>query len=148
MSHPSSFRRSRLRQIAGWMRAGGIARVEVAREDLLVRICLDGPAATAAGSTAEREEPTCVASAEPLLSTVVVASDAVGILCDRHPVRDTPLVWTGDPVRSGMTVALIRVGPLYRRLRSPSAGTLARWLARPGDRVDFGKAILELVTTA
>lgn len=148
MSRPDSFSRPRLRRIIGWMRAGGIDQVEVARDDLPVRIRLDASAATASGSTAIREKPMRATFVEPPLSTVVVASDAVGILCDRHPVRDMPLVCTGERVKVGMTVALIRVGPLYRRLRSPSAGTLARWLARPGDRVDFGKPILELVITA
>jgi biotin carboxyl carrier protein len=145
MSRSNSFQRSKVRRIAGWMRAGGIAQVEVARENLLVRIRLDASAAPSAGGTTKREEPAC---REPPPSTVVVASDAVGILCDRYPVGNSPLVEAGDPVRTGMTVALIRVGPLYRRLRSPSAGTFARWLVQPGERVDFGKPILELVNTS
>lgn len=148
MSRSNPFRRARLRQIAGWMRAGDIAQVEVARNDLLVRIRLDASTALPAGGMTIQKDPPPAAFLEPLPSTIVVASDAVGILCDRYPVGDSPLVGTGEPVRTGTTVALLRVGPLYRRLRSPSAGTLARWLAQPGDRVDFGRPILELLNTS
>jgi len=147
MSHPDSFRRPEPRQIVDWMCAGGVHELEVEQGDFSIHIRLD-PSRTAAIETPQAaDQPACDAPQEPSRATIIVASDAVGILCDRHPVRNAPFVQAGEPVHAGMTVALIRIGPLYRRFRSSSAGTLVRWLAEPGDRVDFGKPILELLTT-
>ncbi len=147
MSHPDSSRRPEPHQIVDWMRAGGVHELEVEQGDFSLHIRLDPSRMVATNTPPQTDQPACNTPAEPSPSTIIVASDTVGILCDRHPMRNTPFVQAGDSVHAGMTVALIRIGPLYRRFRSSSAGTLVRWLAGPGDRVDFGKPILELLTT-
>lgn len=115
-------------ELVAHMRRAGVAEIEVSEGDAALRIAVpeEGarPAPAAAGPT-------------------VVKATACGIFQPCHPARpDTPAV--GATVGAAEVVAVIATGVLLQPVVAPCAGTVLRFLANPGQRVDFGTGLLAL----
>jgi acetyl-CoA carboxylase biotin carboxyl carrier protein len=82
--------------------------------------------------------------AAPQASPTVVRASSVGVLLHAHPLRDVPLVRTGDAVAAGQPLALLQVGAVLLPVAAPHAGTVARVLAAYGAVVGYGEPLVEL----
>jgi acetyl-CoA carboxylase biotin carboxyl carrier protein len=75
--------------------------------------------------------------------TVVVAQ-SVGVFIDRHPLDLEPVVETGDDVREGEPLGLLRIGTLLLPVRAPCDGIVGQRLAEHGTTVGYGTPLLAL----
>jgi acetyl-CoA carboxylase biotin carboxyl carrier protein len=111
------------------MRRLGVAEIEITDGDEMLRIAL--PEAV--------EQPARTTISGPM----IIAAGSCGIFFLGHPAREATLS-IGARVDAGEVVGVIGAGPLLRPVAAPAAGTLARVLCEPGQRVDFGTPLFAL----
>jgi acetyl-CoA carboxylase biotin carboxyl carrier protein len=111
------------------MRCMGVAEIEIADGDEMLRVAL--PEAV--------EQPARTTISGP----TIIAASGCGIFLLGHPAREATLS-RGARVEAGEIVGVIAAGPLLRPVAAPAAGTLTRLLCEPGQRVDFGTPLFAL----
>jgi acetyl-CoA carboxylase biotin carboxyl carrier protein len=93
----------------------------------LVRLCTGGSVSVA---------PTGLAD--------FVTAPGPGIFLTCHPLHTAPLAGPGCFVRTGQTVALLRVGLVLRPVQAPGAGHISAPCAEPGTLVGYGTKLFSL----
>jgi acetyl-CoA carboxylase biotin carboxyl carrier protein len=122
-----------LLQIAAWMQAAGIAEIELQSYGKTIRMQVGGTG-----------EAVLVTGAPATSKSRHIGSTGIGSLLLTHPLRNGPLVKTGDAVKQGDLVALLQVGPAYLPVTAPSDGVIGTVIAEAGMRVGYGSPIFEL----
>jgi len=109
------------------MRGLGVAEIEIADGDEMLRVVLPEAMEQSAHTTAS--------------APTIIAATACGLFFPGHPARGTaPSI--GTRFEAGEVMGVIAVGPLLRPVAAPAAGALTRLLCEPGQRVDFGTPLL------
>jgi biotin carboxyl carrier protein len=116
-------------ELTSHMRGLGIAEVEIADGDEILRVAL--PEAI--------QQPV----AEAPHQAISIAATACGSFFLGHPVRETPPS-IGARFEAGEIVGVIAAGPLLRPVEAPAAATLIDIFCEQGQRVDFGTPLLAL----
>lgn len=116
-----------------YMRGLGIAEVEIADGDEILRVALP--------EAIQQPAPTTPGPA------IAIAATACGVFFLGHPARET-MPSIGTRFAAGDIVGVIAAGPLLRPVEAPAAGTLIHILCEPGQRVDFGVPLLALAPLA
>jgi acetyl-CoA carboxylase biotin carboxyl carrier protein len=80
----------------------------------------------------------------PSAPAQVITASGVGIFLSRHPLHTAALAGVGRRVRTGQTVALLRVGHLLRPVTAPMGGHLSAPLAEEAAIVGYGAPLFQL----
>jgi len=115
-----------LEQLTAWLAETDIGLLELRMPGGTVR--LDNPRATARAAA----------------PGMVVAASSVGVFLHGHPLAEAPLVRTGERVRAGQPVGLLRIGPLLLPVAAPRDGVVAAVHAADGAAVGYGTTLVEL----
>lgn len=128
----------RTADIARWLADAGIERLE-----------LEGPGArlvlSRAGGAASSPREDQPAAGPRTAGTVTVASPGMGVLLLTHPLAGELLVWPGDAVVAGQTLALLQVGPVLQPVCAEGPGIVARILRAEGALTGFGDELFEIL---
>jgi biotin carboxyl carrier protein len=113
-----------LRRIAAWMQEADLHSIEITEPEVRLRMVCGGT------------------------PSVLVSARTAGDYFSVHPMRRTPFVECGDPVRRGDILGLLRTGTLYRPVVAPCDGTALAVTAGRGIRVGRGTVLLRLRSAA
>lgn len=110
-----------------------VARVEIERPGFALKLALPPPVA----------QPEAIAPL-PSPTTVAVRTAGFGRFVSRAPLSQQPLAPVGAEVSRGDVLGLLKVGALYRPIRSPIAGIVRQVYAGEGDLLGFGAETFEI----
>jgi acetyl-CoA carboxylase biotin carboxyl carrier protein len=127
---------AQVQQLTQWLAGSDIDLLELSGPGQSIRLRRHGSGAPAPLAVSV---PAAVSS-----PPTIVRASSVGVLLHAHPLREHPLVRAGQPIASGETLALLKIGTLLLAVTAPRAGTLARVLAAEGSTVGFGDVLFEL----
>jgi len=128
----------RLRQLADWLVATDIGRLELRGPG--ESICLqrqDGRIAVVDDDAAD--EPDAEQAA-----VVAATATSVGVFLHRHPLRDAVLAEPGASVHRGQVLGLLQIGALLLPVASPCDGVVAAVLVEHGTTAGFGTPVIEI----
>lgn len=97
----------------------------------------------AAPDGSPREDATAALETNPQAASVVVSSNAVGLLR-----TTTPALKTGDAVRAGQTVAIVESMKIPGEIASPVDGHVGEMLAADDQGVEYGQPLLTILPAA
>jgi acetyl-CoA carboxylase biotin carboxyl carrier protein len=116
--------------LSRWLDATDIDRLELAGPDGSLTVCR-------AGATPIRRPA-------PPQGAIDIASPALGVFLDRHPLAAHRFAEIGDEVAAGDLLACLQVGALLTPVRAPRAGIIAACVAKPGELVGYGATLFRL----
>ena len=131
-----------IQQIAAWLSATDIGRLELTGPGQTLVLGHDGDAVTVAGQATPHE-----ASVPPQTptQTLTVRAPSVGVFLHRHPLRQEALAAPGTAVQAGQVLGLLQIGPLLLPVLAPSDATVHDVLTAHGTTVGYGTPLLALL---
>lgn len=116
-----------LDRLTAWMQQGGFTRLTFKRGKSTLTLHLPrGGAAT------------------PAVPPRVIRSPGMGLFTTTHPLAEEPYVTSGDTVKAGDILALLRIGPALLPVGAPLAGVVRAILPREGDVIGFDDPLFEI----
>lgn len=133
------------RQIAGWLAATDIERIEIDEPGLHVRMSR-GPSGDRWETDPEGHSPASAAPTPAAVAakTVVASAPCAGVFLDRHPLRAAPLARPGERVRAGDVIGLLQLGQVLAPVLAPAGGVIVGARCAPGDLVGYGAPLMEI----
>lgn len=90
----------------------------------------------------ERTPPLVAAAAAPVEKEVLpLRAPLPGKILLSHPCQQTAYMQPGQKVKHNELLALLKVGPLYLPLRSPTGGVVTSIRVQPNQAVEYGSEI-------
>jgi acetyl-CoA carboxylase biotin carboxyl carrier protein len=129
-----------VRQIAAWLAPTDIELLELHGPDQHVCLRREGEQVVVVAA----EEGTQEGSRKDGQPRFVVSATSVGVFLHGHPLSREALVATGERVRAGQVLALLKIGALLLPVCAPQDGIASRRLAPDGATVGFGTPLLEM----
>jgi acetyl-CoA carboxylase biotin carboxyl carrier protein len=81
-------------------------------------------------------------------AAIVAKADVAGIFVAAHPWRAKPFVESGQAIKAGAIIGLVKIGLLYVPILSPAAGTVDSIVAEAGATVGYGTPIVSVRAVA
>ena len=126
----------RVQQLADWLAATDIGRLELRGPGQAIRLQRDGAGIVVTLGAPEHPQR-CVPG-------VAATAASVGVFLHRHPLHQTALAETGATVACGQVVGLLQIGALLLPVTSPCDGVVAGTLVAHGAAVGYGTRLVEL----
>jgi acetyl-CoA carboxylase biotin carboxyl carrier protein len=131
-----------IERLAQILQRSGVASIEIEENGQSLKLVME---------TGERTRPTSALAAPTghcHAVAIVAKAEVAGIFIAAHPWREKPFVEPGQAIEAGAIVGLVKIGLLYVPVRSPAAGLIDEFVAKPGATVGYGTPIATVRTTA
>jgi acetyl-CoA carboxylase biotin carboxyl carrier protein len=126
-----------VRQLSAWLAATDIELLELRGPEHHLCLRCNGEQVEVVATEAGAPE----VCAPP---SFAVAASGVGVFLHGHPLAREPLVRSGERVREGQVLALLKIGALLVPVNAPRDGVFQRPLVADGAPVGFGTPVLEM----
>lgn len=132
---------SEIQQLTAWLKISGIRSLELNRPGECLSLKVSGSDQL---RVADRDG--VAGSMPPPQASLreVAQTQSAGIFLATHPMRNAPLVNTGDFVKKNDVVGLLKTGLIYAPITAPIDGMVSRIVATDAEMLGFGSAVLEL----
>jgi acetyl-CoA carboxylase biotin carboxyl carrier protein len=135
----------RFAELCAWLAATDIESLELRGPGTCLRLRRGASGVEASASDAQAPVgSSVVVPAGEAAKPILVRAPCVGVLRHRHPLQDVPLAAAGQPVVTGQALALLQIGPTLVPATAPRDAVVARIVARDGEAVGYGDALVEL----
>jgi acetyl-CoA carboxylase biotin carboxyl carrier protein len=131
-----------IERLAQILERSGVASIEIEENGQSLKLVMETGKPTAPSSTP-------VAPTGPSHQAAIVAkADVAGIFVAAHPWRAKPFVESGQAIKAGAIIGLVKIGLLYVPILSPAAGTVDSIVAEAGATVGYGTPIVSVRAVA
>jgi acetyl-CoA carboxylase biotin carboxyl carrier protein len=139
-----------LRELVDFLKANGIAELEMERPNLKVGLKFAGAAAAAPAPIAaapSHAAPVAIAAAaapvadDPYAGMHLVKSPIVGTFYAAPAPDAEPFVQVGDKVSVGKVLCIVEAMKLMNEIESDAAGEIVKVFVEPGQPVEFGQPL-------
>ncbi len=145
-----------IRELAGLLEETGLNEIEIASDDLRVRVVRHAaaasssnphqaapqPAATAPIAPEPAAAPEVEAEADPADHPGAVRSPMVGTAYRSPDPNAAPFVQVGDQVREGQTLMIVEAMKTMNQITCPRAGKVISVLVEDGQPVEYDEPLL------
>ncbi len=136
-----------IRELAALLDETGLTEIEIADDDVRIRVARGGSVVQAAAPAASAASTAAPAAAAPAGDGVhghpgLVTSPMVGTVYTSAEPGIPPFVRVGDKVTAGQTLLIIEAMKTMNPVTAPKAGTVTRILISNEQPVEYGEPLL------